>query len=185
MCPWNGISYSASIIFAAPAKAVSGIAHHDSGVDCRPWALRRAHVVEQIFGGRERRGGRLFPGRLELSGRVDGLLFAFADHRDVVALAHHFDESRQVPHGRFVDAGQLRARERRLHVARMNHARQLHVHGPFQRAVHFGGNVVALRRLAGIFELLHRSSTLATPVTALILFPVSVTLNFFPPISSP
>ena len=37
---------------------------------------------------------------------------------------------------------------RRLHVARMNHARQLDVHGPFQRAVHFGGNVVALRRLA-------------------------------------
>ena len=38
----------------------------------------------------------------------------------------------------------------------MNHARQLHVHGPFQRAVHLGGNVVALRRLADDLEFLHR-----------------------------
>ena len=51
---------------------------------------------------------------------------------------------------------QLRARHRRLHVARMHHARQLDVHGPFQRAVHLGGNVVALRRLADDLEFLHR-----------------------------
>ena len=62
----------------------------------------------------------------------------------------------------------------------MNHARQLDVDGPFQRTVHFGGDVVALRRLAGIFELLHRLDFGLTPVTALTLAPVSVTLNFFP-----
>jgi hypothetical protein len=37
----------------------------------------------------------------------------------------------------------------------MNHAGQLHINGPFQRAVYFGGNVVTLRRVADVFQLLH------------------------------
>ena len=117
---------------------------------------RAAHVLEQVFRRREGRCRRLLPVDLELSGRADRLLFPLADNRDVVALAHHLDESRDASNGRLVDADQLRARHRRLHVARMNHAGKLDVHGPFQRAVHLGRNVVALRRLADDLEFLHR-----------------------------
>ena len=113
---------------------------------------RGAHVIEEIFGRRKRRGGRLLPGRLELAGGADGLLLALAHHRDVVAFAHHLDEARQVLDRRFVDARQLCAGERRFHVARMNHARQLDVHGPFEGTVHFCGNVVTMERLARVFE---------------------------------
>ena len=38
----------------------------------------------------------------------------------------------------------------------MHHARNVHVHGPLERAVHLGGNVVALRRVADNLELLNR-----------------------------
>ena len=48
-----------------------------------------------------------------------------------------------------------RARERRLHVARVHHAGRLHARGPFQRTVYFGRNVVALRRLADDLQILH------------------------------
>ena len=127
--------------------------------DVRPLARRgrgAAHVGEEIFRCREGRCRRLLPLDLELSGGLDGLLFPLADNRDVVALAHDPDESRNASNGRLVDADHLRTGHRRLHVARVNHARKLHVHGPFQRAVHLGRNVVALWRPAHDLEVLYR-----------------------------
>ena len=154
VCPWNGKSYSASMTFAAPASAASGFPT-TSGFGARR-GRRAAHVLEQVFRCREGRCRRLLPVDLELSGRLDRLLFPLADNRDVVALAHHLDESGDASDGRLVDADQLGARHRRLHVARMNHAGKLDVHGPFQRAVHLGRNVIALQRLADDLEVLYR-----------------------------
>ncbi len=148
------MSYSASTTFAAPANAGSGLPT-TIGLPARR-RRRAAHVLEEILGRRERRRRRLLPVHLELPRRVDRLLFALAHDGDVVALADDLDESRQAAHRRLVDADELRAGDRRLHVARVHHARQLDVHRPLQRAVDLGGNVVALRRLADDLQLLHR-----------------------------
>ena len=94
---------------------------------------------------------------LSCARRANRLLLALADDRDVVALAHDLDEPGNAAHRRFVDADERRAGHRRLHVARVHHAGQLHVDGPLQRAVHLGRNVVALRRLPDDLQLLHRS----------------------------
>jgi hypothetical protein len=48
------------------------------------------------------------------------------------------------------------AREWRLDVARVDHARQLHVDRPLERAVDLGRDVVALRRLPDVFQVLNR-----------------------------
>ena len=130
-----------------------GIAHH-------AWRRAergrgRAHEREQIVGGRERRRCRLLPVHLQLPRRANRLLFPLADHGDVVALADHPDEAGDAAHGRLVDADERGAGDRRLDVARVQHAGQLHVHGPLQRAVHLGRDVVALRRLTDDLQLLH------------------------------
>ena len=52
--------------------------------------------------------------------------------RDVVALAHHFDEPRGGSNRGFVDAEQLRAGDRWLDVARVQHAGKLDVDRPLQ-----------------------------------------------------
>ena len=90
--------------FAAPANAASGLPATARRVWTRTCGVARAHVREEILGRRERRGRRLLPVRLELPRRADRLLFALADDRDVVALAHHLDEARQAFDRRFVDA---------------------------------------------------------------------------------
>ena len=115
---------------------------------------RAAHVGVEILGVRERRRRRFLPVDFELPRAADRLLFALEDHRDVVALAHHPDEPREAAYGRLVDVDQRRAGHRRLHVARVQHPRNLRVDRPFQRAVHLGGDVVALRRLSDDLELL-------------------------------
>ena len=97
-----------------------------------------AHVVEQLAGSRERRRRRRLPFGFQLPRGADGLLLALADHGHVVAAADDADEAGHVGHRRLVDALQRGARERRPHVARVDHAGQLHVHGPLQRAVHLG-----------------------------------------------
>ena len=117
---------------------------------------RVAHVFVQVFRCREGCCRRLLPVDLELSGRSDRLLFPLADNRDVVALAHHPDESRYASNGRLVDADQLGAGHRRFHVARMNHTGKPNIHSPFQRAVHLGRDVIALGRLADHLEFLDR-----------------------------
>ena len=117
---------------------------------------RATHVAVQVFRGRERRRRGLLPVDLEPPGRADGLLFPLADNGNVVALAHYFDESRRATNRRLVDADELRASHRRLHVAGVQHAGKLDVHGPFQGAVDLRGNVVALERLADDLEILNR-----------------------------
>ena len=84
---------------------------------------RAAHVLEQIFRRRERRGRRPLPGGFQLTSGLDGLLFAFTDDGDVVALGDHLDEAGDAAHGGLVDADELRARKRRPDVARVHHAR--------------------------------------------------------------
>jgi hypothetical protein len=101
------------------------------------------HVVEQAGGWRERRAVGLLPLGLQLLRRADGLLLALADHRDVIAAAHHADETGHARDRRLVDALQGRTRERGPHVARVDHAGHFHVHGPFQRAVDLGRDVIA------------------------------------------
>ena len=115
---------------------------------------RAAHVVEEIFGRRERRDRRLLPVHLQLTRRSNRLLFALADDGHVVALADHSHEARDPANRRFVDAEELRAGNRRLHVARVKHARQLHADGPLERAVDLRRDVEAPRRLADHPELL-------------------------------
>ena len=69
---------------------------------------------------------------LQLLRRRDRLLFALAHDRDVVAFADDLHEAGQASNGGIVDADELRAGERRLHVTRVDHARQLHVGRPFR-----------------------------------------------------
>ena len=116
--------------------------------------LRGAHEAVEIFGRRERRRRRLLPVHLQLARRLNRLLLALAHHRDVVALAHHLDEAGHVLHRGLVDAHELRARDRRLHVARVQHAGHFGIHRPLQRAIHLRRDVVALRRLADDLELI-------------------------------
>ena len=104
---------------------------------------RRAHVGVQIVRGRERGVHRWVPVGAELPGGLNRLFLPLAHDRDVVALAHDLDEPGQVPHRRLVDARQLGASQRRFDVARVDHAGELHVHGPRQRAIDLGRNVVA------------------------------------------
>ena len=106
---------------------------------------RLAHVLEQAVRAREQlRCRRLLPVALQRLRRRNRLLLALAHDRDVVALAHHLHEPGHAAHGRFVHADQRRARDRRLHVARVHHPGQLHVDRPLQRAVDLGRDVVAL-----------------------------------------
>jgi len=114
---------------------------------------RAAHVAEEILRARKRRSCRLLPVDLQLTSRLDRLLFPFADDGNVVAFADHLDEAGDAEDGGLVDAHQLRPCHWRLHVARVHHAGKLDVHGPLQRTIHLGGNVVALRRRA---DDLHR-----------------------------
>ena len=79
---------------------------------------RAAHVLEQVIRRREGRSGRLLPVRLKLSGRVDGLLFAFADDGDIVALADDLHETWNAFYRGLVDADERRAGKRRPDVAR-------------------------------------------------------------------
>ena len=154
VCPWNGTSYSASMTFAAPASAASGFpttfgAALDVGVAPRMYLCRSSEVGNGAVAG-------FCQLTLSCRAAANRLLFPLADDGDVVALAHDLDESRDAANGGFVDADERRAGDRRLHVARVHHAGKLDVDGPLQRAVHLGGNVVALRRLADDLELLHR-----------------------------
>ena len=139
MCPWNGKSYSASTIVAAPASAPSGVPLHlrqghgapALGSRERHWGLG-AEVREQLLGGRERCLRRLLPLHLEQTRRLDGLFLTLADDHDVVAPAHDLDESRDVPDRRLVDADQRCARQRRPDVAGMDHPGKADVHGPLE-----------------------------------------------------
>jgi hypothetical protein len=83
------------------------------------------------------------------------LFFSLADDGDVIAFAHDLDEPWDAAHRGLVDADQLGPSHRRLHVARMHHARQLHVNRPLQRSVHLGGDVVTLGRCAHDFQILN------------------------------
>ena len=124
----------------------------------RPRARRRcraAHEVEEVCRCRKRRRRRLLPADLELACGPDGVFFTLAHDRDVVAFRHHSDEPGDAAYRRLVDAEQLRACHRRLHVAGVHHARQVDVHGPLQRPIDLGGNVVSFRRLPDHFEILH------------------------------
>src|SRR5262249_20233008 len=91
---------------------------------------------------------------LEFLRGIDRLFLTFADDGHVVAIADHFDESREAPNGRFVDADERGAGNRRLHVTRVDHARQLHVDRPLLRAIHFGREVVPLWRLSDDLQIL-------------------------------
>ena len=113
-----------------------------------------AHVVEQVLGRRERRGGGALPDGLELPGCSNGLLLALADDREVVAAPDDPDEAGQVADRGFVHARERGAGERRLHVPRVHHAGQLHIDRPPQRPVHFRRNVVARQRLSRQPEVL-------------------------------
>ena len=69
-----------------------------SGSPSRRGSARRcgsgaAHVVEQLAGSGEGRGGGSLPFDLQLPRGADGLLFALADHRDIVAAADDADEA--------------------------------------------------------------------------------------------
>ena len=153
VCPWKGTSYSAATTRAAPASARVRIA-----LDPRLAREGRrggAHVVEQVARRGEGSGCRFLPLDLELSRRTDGLLFALADHGHIVATADHAQEPRHVGYGSLVDALQGCACQRWPHIARVHHAGQLHVHGPFLRAVDLGGNVVALERLPHDAQVAH------------------------------
>ena len=116
--------------------------------------IRAPHVVEQVVGAREGRRRRLLPLHHEPVRRLDGLLLALAHHRDVVAPAHRADESGKAAHRRLVDADQRRAHHRGPHVARVHHARELHVDRPFERRVHLAGDVVPGDRLPDQLEVL-------------------------------
>ena len=131
-----------------------GIALHRRSL-LRSWRCT-AHVRVEIVRRREWRRGRFLPLNLELPGRGDRLLFPLAHDGDVVALADDLDEAGKIPDRGLVDADQRRAGHWRFDVARVHHARKLDVDGPFQRAVHLRGDVVALRRLADAPEILHR-----------------------------
>ena len=113
-----------------------------------------ADVVEQLLGRREGRTGGALPRGLELPGRLNGLLFALADDRQVVSAPYDRDEARQAADRGFVHARERGPGERRLHVARMHHAGQLHIDRPPLRPVHLWRNVVARQRLSGQPEVL-------------------------------
>ena len=116
---------------------------------------RATDEVEQLVGGGERRLGRFSPVGFQLLRGLNRLLLAFAHDGHVVAVAYDLHEAGNARDRRFVDAAQCRARQRRLHVARMQHARQLHVDGPCERAIHLARNVVALDRFADRVHVLH------------------------------
>ena len=95
------------------------------GVALRMWSNRFSDVGNGALAGRCHDG-------LELPGGSNGLLLALAHDREIVGAPNDPDESRQAADRGFVDARERRARERRLHVPRVHHAGQLHVHRPLR-----------------------------------------------------
>jgi hypothetical protein len=118
--------------------------------------LRFSHVGVQIVGRWERRDVGLLPVRLEPFCRRNRLFFTLAHDGDVVAFADDLDEAGKATDRRLVDADQLRASHRRLHVSSVNHAGRSHVDRPLQRAVDFRRDVVPLRRAPDDLEFLYR-----------------------------
>ena len=94
------------------------------------------------------------------------------------------DEPRQVSNGRFIDADELRARQGGLHVACVKHAWKLDVHGPFQRTIHLGRDVVTGDRLSDDLEFLNRLD-LGHTGRGVDGGSVRATPNRRPPISAP
>ncbi len=108
--------------------------------------LAAKRVVERVVCGPEHRRG-MRPFDAQLAGRFDRLLLALAHDRDEVAAAHHAHEPRKLR--ALVEREHVRARLRRSHHARVEHAGHGEIRDVSIGALDLRRDVEARDRLAG------------------------------------